>query len=170
MLKLAAPAALALCSVTLLVFHESLPAQQAWPPYGPPPMMAPPATRATQRNALSGVQSQVRWLQNSTRTASNYGQGGGDLIWTNFQRVRAAFNSFKMTLNPMQLAEGGNEIAELDAGLDILQEAFGNYQDDLAAGRSASAALRDLCKVLGQASVVWLQELNRSSARLGVRS
>ena len=60
------------------------------------------------------------------------------------------------------------EIAELGAGLDIIQEAFTNYRDDLAAGRSPAVALNDLCQVLGKAASVWLQELNKDAARLRV--
>jgi hypothetical protein len=73
-----------------------------------------------------------------------------------------------MTLNPQQLADGANELAELSAGLDILQEAFTNYQNDVAGGRSESAAFAELSRVLRQAAEAWLQELNRVSARLRV--
>src|SRR5258707_916163 len=81
---------------------------------------------------------------------------------------RNAYNALKHTLNPQQSANGGNAIAELDAGLDILQEAFGNFQNDLAAGRSANVALRDMCQVLRQGMQLWSQQLNKTCSQLQV--
>ena len=75
----------------------------------------------------------------------------------------------KQTLNPQQRAYGANAFAELDAGLDILQEAFTNFQNDVGAGRNPRSAFRDMCQVLRQASQVWAQQLNKdcSSLRVG---
>ena len=73
-----------------------------------------------------------------------------------------------MTLNPQQASYGANDWTELNAGLDIIQEAFANYQDDLAQGRLPGLALNDLGRVLQESSGVWLQELNRDCARLRV--
>ena len=140
---------------------------QVWP-YAQPPMNAVPTTGNAQRNALSNLRSRVRWLQNATRTAPNYQTGGADMLWQQFQFLRASYNTFTMTLNPQQASYGANEWAELSAGLDIIQEAFTNYQDDLSQGRLQSLALNDLCRVLQQASNVWLQELNQDCARLQV--
>ncbi len=128
----------------------------------------PPTTPDAQRNALGAVRSQVNWLQNATRTASNYGGQGYDNVWQQFQMLRGAFGAFKQTLNPGQLAEGANSLAELEAGLDIIQEAFANYQADVAAGQMASSALRNMCQVLREGSSLWLQELNKTCSRLRV--
>src|SRR5215472_7975642 len=107
--------------------------QPAWP-YAPPPPIAAPTTGTAQRNAFNGVKSQVGWLQNACNTASSYGDNGYGTIWQQFQNLRGAFIGFKNTLSPQQLSYGANEIAELDAGLDILQESFSNYQEDVAGG------------------------------------
>ncbi len=127
-----------------------------------------PTTPDAQRNALSAVKAQVNWLQNATRTASNFGAQGYDNVWRTFQAVRATYEVLKSTLTPQQLAYGANDLAELDAGLDILQEAFTYYQADLAAGQSASNALRNMNRVLRQASDIWLRELNKTCSRLRV--
>jgi hypothetical protein len=66
------------------------------------------------------------------------------------------------------LAQGANDLAELDAGLGIIQEAFNNYQEAVAAGQNANSALRDMCQVLREASQVWLQELNNRCSKLRV--
>jgi hypothetical protein len=142
---------------------------RAQPPgwYAPPPNIPPPTTPDAQRNALNNLKSRVDWLQNATRTAGNYNNGVG-LVWEQFQYLRGSYDAFTATLNPQQHANGANELAELSAGLDILQESFTNYQNDVAGGRSADAALAELCQVLRQAAGVWLQELNKDSARLQV--
>jgi hypothetical protein len=76
------------------------------------------------------------------------------------ETTRDVFKPFLAGLRRLQTALG--------FGLDILQEASGNYQEDLAAGRSGTTALRNLCQVLARGSRVWVQELNRVSTRLGV--
>lgn len=129
--------------------------------------MAVPTTPTAQRSALNSVRSQVRWLQNATRTASDY-NGGAGMVWQQFQYLRGAYNNLTMTLTPQQQGYGANELAELSSGLDVLQEAFTNYQNDVAGGRSAAMALNDLCQVLGQAAGVWLQELNQDCSNLRV--
>ena len=140
---------------------------QPWP-YAPPPPFAAPTNPSAQRSAADGVRSQVGWVQNACRTASSYGDNGYGIIWQQFQNLRGAYIGFKNTLSPQQLSNGANEIAELDAGLDILQESFSNYQEDVAGGQPTSSALNSLCQVLSQASGVWLQEFNRDCVRIRV--
>jgi len=129
----------------------------------------PPITPTAQRNALAAVRSQVNWLQNATRTASAGSQGYANL-WQQFQSVRGAYHGLTLTLNSRQLTEGANDLAELDAGLGIIQEAFSNHEDAIAAGASPVSALRDLCEILRESSRIWLDELNSSSSKLRIGS
>ncbi len=133
-----------------------------WPPF------ATPTTPAAQRGALNAVRSQINWLQNATRTSSNYGGQGYGNIQQSFQAVRDAYGALKRTLTPQQAAYGANDLAELDAGLDIIQEAFGNYDEDVAAGQPVSTALNNLGRILRQSCAVWLQEFNRTCSSLRV--
>src|SRR6516162_6331115 len=96
---------------------------------------APFTTPDAQRNALNALRAQLNYFQNATRSAPNYGVQGYDSVLDQFQGFREAYNGFKQTLTPQQLARGANALAELDAGLDIIAEAFTNFQNDLAAGR-----------------------------------
>jgi hypothetical protein len=121
-----------------------------------------------QRNALAELQSQARWLENATRTAPNLGAQGCDNLRQQFQAFRNAYNSLKQSLTPRQLADGANALAELDAGLDILEEGFANYQEDVAAGRPVGPALQNLCQALREGSRLWLQECNKICAQLRV--
>lgn len=164
--KIALTTAVALCGAAMLTSPGRLTAQAPWP-YAPPPMMAVSSSPSAQRNALNAVKTQMGWLENATRTSPNY-VGGDDMVLDQFQKLRSAYNTLKMTLNDRQQAQGANQLAELDAGLYIIQEAFSKYQEDLRAGRSAANALDDLCHVLREASRVWMQQLNRDCSRLRV--
>jgi hypothetical protein len=166
--KCATLAGLGLAAAALSTSEPRLQAQPGWPYAGPPPGMVSPTTPDAQRNAMNNVQSQVNWVINATRTASSFATGAVGTIYQQFQNLRGAYAGFTSTLTPQQTANGGNELAELSAGLDILQEAFTNYQDDLAAGRDPGAALRDMCQVLSQGAGVWLQEFKRDCSRLRV--
>ena len=125
-------------------------------------------TPDAQRNALNAVQSQVKWLHNATRTAPNLGAQGYRNIRQQFDGLRAAYGGLKNTLTSEQLAYGANDLAEMDDGLDILQDAFCNYEQDIADGRPLGPALNKMCRAVRQGSDLWLQELKRKAARLRI--
>jgi hypothetical protein len=125
-------------------------------------------TPDAQRNALNAVQSQVKWFHNATRTAPNFGAQGYGNIREQFDGLRAAYGGLKNTLTAEQLAYGADDLAELDAGLDILQDAFSNYQQAIADGQPLGPALNNMCQVLRQGSDLWLKELRRKAARLRI--
>jgi hypothetical protein len=150
-----------LCAGIGLMLSPLLRAQVPWG-------MEPPRTPMAQRNAQNAVQSQVNWLQNATRTAPNYGAGGYGLLMQQFEMLCNAYNGFKQTLSPRQVANGANYLAELDGGLEIIREAFGNYQDEVANGRSESLATRSLCQVLRQATDLWSREFREDCNQIRV--
>ena len=145
--------ALAVCVALLPVAGQLVPVQ---------------TSAGAQRSAMGDVRSQVSALKNATRTAPNIVSGGDGLLWQQFQYLRSAFSGLLQTLNARQASGGANEFAELNSGLDIIQEAFSNYQNDVDSGRSPNGALNDLCQVLYQSSGVWLQEFNKDCSRLRV--
>lgn len=89
-------------------------------------------------------------------------------MWRSFQELRRDFVALTQTLTPQQLANGAGDVAELDTGLDIIQEAFDNYCNEVAAARSADAALAKLSRVVRQGSTLWLEKLNKTSSRLRI--
>jgi hypothetical protein len=170
--KLAPPAGLGLL-VSLAALYANLAcAQPAWPypPPGPwaPSPSAPPTTPMAQRNALNLVINQVNWFQNATRTASSYTGGGYGVLVQQFQSVREQYAGLKSTLTPQQLTSGANQLAELDAGLDIIQEAFADYQTQVGNGQSNASAFSNMCRVLNEAMGVWAQELKKDCRQLRV--
>jgi len=141
-----------------------------WPAIGSCQSAFPPPTTATaQRNALNTVHSQANWLQNNTRTASNLvGEQGYGSLRREFEVLRLAYVEFARTLTPQQLEYGGNRLVELNDGLDIIEGAFANYEDDLAAGKPPGPAFNHLCGVLRQGSALWLVEFDKTASRLRV--
>ncbi len=138
------------------------------PPAGAQWAFAPAITPQAQREALNLIRSRVYWVQNATKAAPSFGSQGDRNVWQNFQALRQSYEALKSTLTPRQLTVGANQIAELDAGLDIIQEAFANYEADLAAGQSYGPALRNLCRVVRETCGLWLQELNKICLQLQV--
>jgi hypothetical protein len=135
---------------------------------GQPPWFTPPPTPAAQRNALNFLRSQVDWFRTATQNAPRFGTGRYGMVWNRFLMVRDAYRAFQRTLTPVQLRTAANELAELEAGLEIIQEGFIDYQMDVGSGRTATAAFRGMSQALDQAAVVWLQELDRVAGQLGI--
>jgi hypothetical protein len=127
-----------------------------------------PTSPDTQRATYNNLLAQGRVLQNAIQTVPNYRTGGDDILAQQFQILCAAYVDFKRSLNTQQQYYGANDLAELDAGLDIIGGAFANCQQDLTAGRSPNYAMRTLCKVLGQGTGLWFRQLDQVSKRLRV--
>ena len=159
--KLALPAALGLLVSLALLYATLAPAQTQWP-------FAPPTTPMAQRNAMNLVVNQVNWFQSATRTASSYTGGGYGQLMQQFQAVRDQWAGFKSTLTPQQLTSGANQVAEFDSGLDIIQEAFGDYEAAVANGQSNASAFSNMCQVLYEAMGVWGQEFKQDCRQLRV--
>ena len=159
--KLVLPAALGLLVSVALLWANPVCAQA-------PGSFAPPTTPMAQRNAMNLVITQGRWFQNAPRTASSYSGRGYGLLVQQFQSVRDQYASFKSTLTAQQLTAGDNRVAELDSGLDIIQEAFTDYQTAVANGQSNAPAFANMCGVLNEAIGVWAREFRQDCRQLRV--
>ena len=155
------PAALGLLVSLAVLSANPGNAQYGWP-------FAPPTTPMAQRNAMNLVLNQVNWFRNATRTASYQYNTGYGLLMQQMQSVRDQYAGFKSTLTPQQWTSGANQLAELDAGLDIIQEAFTDYQTSVANGKSLYTALANMCRVLNEAIGVWGQEFKQDCRQLQV--
>jgi len=159
--KLALPVGLGLLASLAVLWASAVYTQAQWTP-------ATATTPMAQRNALNLVVNQVSWFQNATRTASAYSGGGYGLLVQQFQVVRAQYSTLKSTLDPQQLSSGANQLAELDSGLDIIQEAFTDYQNAVANGQSSSSAFTNMARVLNEAMGIWGRELKQDCNQLRV--
>ena len=61
-----------------------------------------------------------------------------------------------------------NQLAELDAGLNTIQEAFTDYQTAVANAKSGNTASANLRRVLIKAIRVWTRELKQDCRQLRV--
>ena len=159
--KLALPAGLGLLVGLAVLCAGPLGVRAQWPG-------APQTNPMAQRNAMNLVVNQIKWFQNTTRTSGSYGGGGYGMLVQQFQAVCDQYAAFKTTLTPLQLNNGANQLAELDAGLNIIAEAFNDYQTALANGQSDITAFNNLRQVLNQAMAVWAQEFKRTCNQLRV--
>ena len=159
--KLVLTAGLGLLASLAALYANVVYAQTPWP-------VAPQTTPMAQRNALNLVLNQVNWFQNATRTASSYTGGGYGMLVQQFQGVRDQYAGFKSTLTPQQTTSGANQLAELDAGLDIIQEAFTDYQTQVGNGQSNVSAFSNMSRVLNEAVGVWAQEFKKDCRQLRV--
>ena len=148
--------------VSLAVLWASVVDTQAQLPF------APPTNPMAQRNALNLLLNQVNWFQNAARSASSYPGGSYGLLVQQFQAVRDQYNRFESTLTPQQLASSANQLAELGAGLDIIQEAFTDYQTAVVNGQSSNTASANLRQVLNKAIQVWTHKLKQDRRQLRV--
>ncbi len=158
--KLILYSTLAVSACLVLSSASRLSAQPPWP-------FAPVVTPMAQQNAMNLVLSQVSWCQNAARSYSFSGSGYGMLV-QQFQGVRDQFAGFQTTLSPRQLDVGGTQLAELQSGLDIIQEAFTDYQTAVANGQSDLTAFANLRQVLNEAIGVWAQEFKKDCRQLRV--
>ena len=128
----------------------------------------PQLPRDAQQGPLNQVRFEADALLKLTVTAQRYSDTAYDTVGQQFERLRFAFGALARTLTPAQLDAGANDLAELDAGLGTIGQAFAAYQDDLAQGRALRAAVQDLCAMLRDGTRFWLGEFNRDCARLKI--
>jgi hypothetical protein len=159
--KLTLPRGLGLL-VSLALLWVSVVYTQAQLPF------APTTSPMAQRNALNLLLNQVNWFQNAARSASSYPDGGYGLLVHQFQAVRDQYNGFKSTLTQQQFASSTNQLAELDAGLDIIQKAFTDRQTGAANGQSSNTASANLRQALNKAIQVWTHKLKQDRRQLRV--
>jgi hypothetical protein len=132
------------------------------------PYPAPPTLPQSPRQLLDQIRTQLHWLESATRTSSMFNTGADVLLWRHYDGLGVSFRAFQRSLSPQQQEFGANNLAELDAGLAIIGEAFANFQDDLNQGRHGTVAFRTLCQVLRDSARVWGQEMNRVARQLQV--
>jgi hypothetical protein len=142
-----------------------------------PAFLQGPTLAASLRNGVQAVSDQARL---TARTAADMGQraGGGGYQMQNFeadyQNLRLQFQNLRFTFAAAgelvvqsQSARAANATAELDAGLNIIAEAFLPVQQELQTGNVNRDTIVRMCQTLNQALDLWQKELKKSSARLG---
>ena len=85
-----------------------------------------------------------------------------------FESLRATFHQLAQLAVQLQTARAANAVAELDAGLNIISEAFAPVQQESQAGTLNRDTIVRMCQVLSEALKEWQKELKKDTSRLGM--
>jgi len=170
---------LAVLVICLLFAAPLAPAQFAGAAIGTPPsFVTGPTLGDTLRNAVQATSDQARL---TAQTAADMGRRAQSSIYstqnftTDYQNLQLHFSNLRNVFNQvaglvvqLQSARAANATAELDAGLNIIAEAFTPVQQQWQAGTLDRDTIVRMCRVLDEAMVEWQKELKKDSRRLGV--
>jgi len=142
-------------------------------PGGAPPFIQGPTLADTIRNGCQASSDQARV---TAQAAADMGQRVRSAayqtqnFWSDyqnlqfqFQNLRATFAAVDAFVPQLQSPRASNAAAELEAGLNIISEAFAPVDQ----GTFNRDAIVRMCQVLKEALDVWRQELRKDAARLG---
>ena len=168
---------LALLWLTLAPLRAPGQAVSPWPAGTRAPFLQGPTLEATLRN---GVQASFNQARTTAQTADEMGRRAKGVgyqrqnLWADYQNLEMQFQNLRATFHAvanlaLQLrnARAANAAAELEAGLDIISEAFDPVQRELQAGTVNPDTVVRMCQVLEEALLEWQKELKRCSSRLG---
>jgi len=148
-----------------------------WPVGEPPPFVQGPNLAATLRNAAQATAGQARLARQAAadmgrraRSATYQMQN----FWPDYQNLQFQFQGLRSTFNllgqqviQLQLPRAANAAAELDAGLNIIAEAFAPVQQEIQAGMVNRDTVIRMCRALELALQEWEKELRKNASRLG---
>ena len=171
----------AVAALWLLVAAWSASAQVVggWPIYAPPPpFVQGPTLGATLFNAAQLTSDQARFtataavqMEGRARGATSrmqYFSTDYQNLQLQFQNLRGTFNQLAAWVPQLQSPRAANAVAELDAGLNIIAEAFIPVQQEIQAGTLNRNTVIRMCQVLKESLDLWRKELKKSSSRLGM--
>ena len=146
-------------------------------PGTPPPFVQGPTFGATLRNAAQATSVQARATRQTAVDMGRRARAAGYQLQTfsmdyqnllfQFQGLRATFNLLGEMVLQLQQPRAANAVAELDAGLNIITEAFAPMQQEVQTGTVNRDTVVRTCRILDQVLFEWGKELKRNSMRLG---
>ena len=169
----------AILAITVLMASSLVMAQviPGYPLGAPPIFVEGTSTPATLRNAVQTTSDQAKW---TIQAAADMGRRAYTASYQlpdiladfqnlqgQFQNLRGNFNLAAQIASGLQSSRAANAAAELDAGLNIISEAFAPVQQEIQAGNVNRDTVASMCRVLQEALRVWQAELKRKSSRLG---
>jgi hypothetical protein len=144
----------------------------------PLPFLQGPTLADTLRNGAKMASDQSRQAAQFARDMGQRARSPGYLmqnLWTDyqnlefqFQKLCATFNALEELTLQLQSHRAVNAAAELQAGLNIISEAFAPVQQEMQAGTLNRDTVLRMCQVMNEALLEWQKELKKCSSRLGV--
>lgn len=148
-----------------------------WASGMPLPFLQGPTLADTLRNGVQMASDQSRLTAQFAREMGRRTRSAGyqmQNLWADYQNLDYHFQNLRHTFNAvgelalqLQSPRAANAAAELQAGLDIISEAFAPVQQEIQAGTANRDTALRMCQVLDQALMEWQKELKRCSSRLG---
>jgi len=168
---------LALLWLTLAPLRAPGQAVSPWPAGTRAPFLQGPTLEATLRNGVQASINQARLTAQTAKEMESRAKGVGyqrQNLWTDYQNLEIHFQNLRTTFHAvanlslqLQSASAANAAAELEAGLNIISEAFVPVQQEMQAGTVNRDTVVRMCQVLDEALLEWQKELKRASSRLG---
>jgi hypothetical protein len=147
-------------------------------PVGATPIVQGPTLADTVRNAAQATSDQVRITARVAVDMGGRARSGGyrmqdfstdyQNLLVQFESLRATFHQLAQLAVQLQTARAANAVAELDAGLNIISEAFAPVQQEFQAGTLNRDTIVRMCQVLSEALKEWQKELKKDTSRLGM--
>jgi hypothetical protein len=154
------------------------PLPRGWSQYVPPPALTGSTLGQNLRNAAFATHTQAAALQTATdnwrRRAESaaYADAQFQQDFTNvhrhFQQLRTQFDWLGGLARQLGRPRADNAVAELEAGLSIINELFIFLDDQFAAGTLDHTTVIRTARVFQDAIREWDNELHKNSSRLGL--
>jgi hypothetical protein len=148
-----------------------------WNAAPPLPFLQGPDLASTLRNGAQAASDQSRRTAQTANDLSRRARSPGYLmqnLWNDFQNLEYQFQNLRGTFRALgelalqlQTPRAANAVAELDAGLNIISEAFTPVRQELQAGMANRDTVVRMGQVMNEALLEWQKELKKCSARLG---
>lgn len=149
-----------------------------WNAAPPLPFLQGPDLASTLRNGVQMASDLSRFTAQTATDVGRRARSPGYLMQNlaadyqnllfQFQNLQNTFRAVAGVARQLQSARAANAAAELEAGLNIISEAFGPVQQELQAGKGNRDTVVRMCQVLNEALLEWQKELKKCSSRLGV--
>ena len=148
-----------------------------WYPGTPLPFLQGPDLAATLRNGAQMASDQSRVTAQFAKEMSRRARSAAYEMQNfladyqnldyQFQHLRSTFNALQQLALQLQSPRAANAAAELEAGLNIISEAFIPMQQEIQAGAFNPDTVQRMCQALNEALLEWQKELKKCSSRLG---
>lgn len=146
-------------------------------PGAPLPFLQGPDLASTLRNGAQMASDQSRSTAQFARDMGQRARGAGyqtQNLLTDYQNLEWQFHSLQFLFNALgqlalqlQTPRAANAVAELEAGLNIISEAFTPVQQEMQADVLNRDTVVSMGQVLNEALLEWQKELKKCSSRLG---
>jgi glucose-6-phosphate isomerase len=149
-----------------------------WTQVAPPGVLVGPTLAASLRNAAAATKDQALAVQS---TAQNWARRANTAhyraenleadirtMYLQFHGLRERFNWMGGLALESKKPNAGNALAELDAGLNIIEELLVFLNQQFTAGSLDQATVARTTGTLADVMGQWGQELKRSNSRMGL--